>query len=214
MSDKASVVTSPKITAQEMTRNMKVYQELLGTLIEDSDKVNISGRKFLKKSGWLKLAVPFGISTTVIEESREDIGSGYACHFTVRAQADGRHVDEVGSCDTVTDRPGSPLHVVRTMAKTRATSRAIASLMGKSEQSAEDADMIPQNCDTIPDTPGHGAQAGGPADDTAGPKQPDPATAKQINFIKSLGYSGVIPFSKKGADLLIASLRSEKEESE
>ncbi len=180
-------VVRTKISPDEMKKNMNVYQQLLGILTDDTDRVTISGKKFLRKSGWLKMAVPFGISTSIIEEKREEFEAGYAYHFTVRAQVDGRSVDEVGTCDNIDDRPGSNIHVIRTMAKTRATSRAIASLMGKSEQSAEDVEI----------------------EKNVIKKNNSPST-QQLAELKSLGYAGAIPFSDEGANLLLQELRGTK----
>lgn len=189
----SDLVISPKIDAKDMVQNMTKYQELVDKLLDDNDSLVLKGKKFLRKSGWQKLAVPFNISTSIVEERKETIPDDptkIIYHFTVRAEVPNiRSVEDVGSCDNITDRPGSPIHVVRTMAKTRATSRAIASLLGKSEQSAEDIESIPEQQQGFSTSP-------------------NPPSEKQIAYLKSLDPNVEIPKTMYEAGVLIERLKN------
>jgi hypothetical protein len=139
------------VTIAELEKRMRTYQELLKKLLIEDDYATINNKKCIKKSGWLKLAVAFNLSTKLIEERKQvDEATGdYAYHCTVQCRAgNGRTVEEIGSCDS-TEKAGKPEHVIRAMAKTRATSRAIAAMIGASESSAEEMEAaestIPQN---------------------------------------------------------------------
>lgn len=126
-------------TADQMKKAVQIYQGLVKELLDDDDYSTIKEKKFIRKSGWQKLAVPFNISTEIIEERKEDLKDGkFAYHVKVRASApNGRYVEKLGSCDNI-EKDGATHHIVRTMAETRATSRSIAGLMGVAEQPAED----------------------------------------------------------------------------
>ena len=133
------------VSVAELEKRMSTYQELLKKLLIKDDIAEIQGKNYIKKAGWLKLAVAFNLSTKVIEERKEvnpDDHTKYAYHITVQCLAgNGRTVEELGTCDS-DEKPGQPEHVIRTMAKTRATSRAIASMIGASESSAEDMEAV------------------------------------------------------------------------
>lgn len=131
-------------TAEQMKKAVSVYQELVKALLTEDDYSKISGKDYIRKSGWQKLAVPFNISTEIVEERKEDLGdNNFAYHVKVRAFTRYRSFEKVGSCDTL-EKEGATHHIVRTMAETRATSRAIAGLMGVSDQPAEDQEAIPK----------------------------------------------------------------------
>ena len=187
----SDLVIASKISAHDMAKDMQTYQQLFDKLLDSNDVANIQGKKYVKKSGWAKLAVPYNISTSIVEERVErpitEDPTKVVYHFTVRAEVpDVRSVEEVGSCDNITDKKDSPVHIIRTMAKTRATSRAIAAIMGKSEQSAEDMESIPQ-------------QKTGP----------NPPTSKQIAFLKALDKDVTIPPTMYEAGVLIERLKKE-----
>jgi len=132
---------------EDIKKRMDTYQQLLKQLLTEDDTADIQGKKYIKKAGWLKLAVAFNLSTKVIEERKEvdpNDPTKYAYHVTVECLAgNGRTVEELGTCDS-TEKADQAEHVIRTMAKTRATSRAIAAMIGASESSAEDMDAVQQ----------------------------------------------------------------------
>ena len=198
MSETTELITSPIIRSvvkpAEMKQAVEEYQQLVTDLLTPNDVSMIQGKRFIKKSGWYKLAVPFNITTEIIEEKTESLtadNSEFAYHFTVRAKVGNtRHVDEIGSCDnTVLDKKGAARHVVRTMAKTRATSRAIASIIGATEQSAEDMEFVKS------------------ADNSQGDTRP-PSEA-QLNLLTNiLKYTGPKPASMSEANTLIADIKA------
>ena len=196
MQTTSDLIIAPKVEAADMVANMQKYQALVDKLLEPSDSLTLNGKRFLRKSGWQKLAVPFGISTSIVEEAKEtfpDDPTKIAYHFTIKAEVPGvRSVEDVGSCDNITDRPNQPIHIIRTMAKTRATSRAIAALLGKSEQSAEDMESIPKEAE---------------------PQKSysvNPPTQKQINYLKSLDPNAEIPASMFECGKKIEELKNKK----
>ena len=133
------------VSISDIEKRMDTYQELLKKLLTEADVVDIQGKKYVKKSGWLKLAVAFNLSIKVVDERKwvdPNDDTKYAYHITVQCLAgNGRIVEELGTCDS-TEKTGQPEHVIRTMAKTRATSRAIAAMIGASESSAEDMEAV------------------------------------------------------------------------
>ena len=192
----SDLVISSKISANDMAQDMATYQELFKKLLDNNDIATIQGKQYVKKSGWLKLSVPYNISTSIVEEQVErpipEDPSKVVYHFRVRAEVPQiRHVEEVGSCDNITDKPNNPIHIIRSMAKTRATSRAIAAIMGKSEQSAEDMESIP---------PLQGADPK--------PYSVNPPTAKQIAYLKSLDPNAEVPQSMFECGKLIEELKA------
>ena len=207
MSETTDVVqASPIIRSVVKPGEMKIavleYQQLVTDLLNDNDTVEIKGKRFIRKSGWYKLAVPFNISTEIVEEKSEKLnpeGTQFAYHFTVRAKVgDTRHIEEIGSCDnTSKDKFNESRHVVRSMAKTRATSRAIASMIGASEQSAEDMEAVKSLNISSDDTT---------TDNKAVTDTREPSEA-QMKLLGTLGYKGAKPMSMSGACLLIKQLK-------
>ncbi len=135
-----SGIVQAAASVEELKAAMEIYQKLLKELLDETDVVAIKEKKYIKKSGWLKLAKAFNLSIKVIDERKEifENPKGYAYHITVRCIApNGREVEDLGSCDT-SEKTEDSEHVIRTMAKTRATSRVIAAMIGASESPAED----------------------------------------------------------------------------
>lgn len=131
----------------ELESRFKQYQDLKAKLLTESDKVKIGGTEYIKKSGRTKFEVAFNLSTRILEERKEvnpTDPSKYAYHFTVECKADnGRVIQEIGTCDN-TEKPGAAEHVIRSMAKTRGTSRAVFEMIGAGDMAAEEAELIPQ----------------------------------------------------------------------
>ena len=83
----------------------------------------------------------------LIKETKEmqtDNPGQYAYHITVKCIAPGREVEEIGSCDT-SEKPNHAEHIIRSMAVTRAKSRAIATMIGASEMSAEEMEAVKES---------------------------------------------------------------------
>lgn len=180
----------------EIITAMETYQDLLKKLLIDDDYAVILNKKCIKKSGWLKLALAFNLSLKITEERKEidpENSTYFAYHISVECKAgNGRTTDEVGTCDT-REKPKENEHVIRSMAMTRAKSRAIASMIGASESSAEEMESVKTQISVInSDTP----------------------SQKQLDYLKSLGYTGPKLASKQIASDIIEDLKSGAKESD
>jgi len=146
------------------------YQAAKEALLTTSDYQTFreggTERAFVKRSGWRKLAIAFGVSFTIIDKQLEldEAGMLRYAEFTVRATApNGRSSDGWGSCsaDERCCVPGctrrhrhcaaadggschpanhfsKPRHDIPATAETRAKNRAAADLFGMGEVSAEE----------------------------------------------------------------------------
>ena len=118
------------------------YQEIeVKEKDEDGNYVKVK-RHFKKKSAWQKLSRAFNVDTQIIDRDmqRTKMGRIREAYYCVRASLpNGRSVESDALCsrsekgkDKVSD------HTIMTTAKTRATNRAIAELIGAGEVSAEE----------------------------------------------------------------------------
>ncbi len=118
------------------------YQEIIvKEKDEDGNYVKVK-RHFKKKSAWQKLSRAFNVDTTIVDRSleRTKMGRVREAYYCVRATLpNGRSVESDALCsrsekgkDKVSD------HTIMSTAKTRATNRAIAELIGAGEVSAEE----------------------------------------------------------------------------
>ena len=113
----------------------KIQQTALECLT-DSDYQVMGGKRFIKKSGWRRLAMFFGISLEIRSSNEvcDPNGNIQRATFVVRGtMASGRFSDAYGSCDRGEKRFTAPNRDVPATAETRAASRAIQSLLGISE---------------------------------------------------------------------------------
>lgn len=118
------------------------YQEIIvKEKDEDGNYVRVK-RHFKKKSAWQKLSRAFNVDTHIVDRDlvRTKTGRVKEAYYCVRATLpNGRSVESDALCsrsergkDKVSD------HTVMSTAKTRATNRAIAELIGAGEVSAEE----------------------------------------------------------------------------
>ena len=118
------------------------YQEIIvKEKDEDGNYVKVK-RHFKKKSAWQKLSRAFNVDTEIVERDIERTKTGRIkeAYYCVRATLpNGRSVESDALCsrsergkDKVSD------HTIMSTAKTRATNRAIAELIGAGEVSAEE----------------------------------------------------------------------------
>ena len=131
------------------------YQKLCKGLLNETDYQEIEvkekdadgnyvkvKRHFKKKSAWQKLARAFNVETSIIDRDlqRTKMGRVREAYYCVRATLpNGRSVESDALCsrsergkDKVSD------HTIMTTAKTRATNRAIAELIGAGEVSSDE----------------------------------------------------------------------------
>lgn len=171
----------------EIITAMETYQDLLKKLLIDEDYAVILNKKCIKKSGWLKLALAFNLSIKITNEKKEidpEDSSHFAYHITVECIApNGRTTSELGTCDTNEKKESE--HVIRSMAMTRAKSRAIASMIGASESSAEEMEAV-----------------------NTQHTEPSPVSEQYLKTLENLGYSGEAPKTSFEAAKLIEELKS------
>jgi len=126
----------------EAVSTMRAFQELKSKLLDENDVVQIEGKKYIKRSGWRKIALAFNISTEIVEVSREEKDGKYIVRVKARAIApNGRVSEEIGVCDSSEFESGrlkASIHNIETKATTRALNRAISDLVGGGEVSAEE----------------------------------------------------------------------------
>lgn len=152
----ASLVTVENVpNVDTALEQWNAYQKLCKGLLNETDYQEIevkekdeSGnyvkvkRHFKKKSAWQKLARAFNVDTSIVDRDleRTKMGRVREAYYCVRATLpNGRSVESDALCsrsergkDKVSD------HTIMSTAKTRATNRAIAELIGAGEVSAEE----------------------------------------------------------------------------
>jgi hypothetical protein len=137
------------LNAEQLVQSFAEYQELLPQLLRESDYQEAEqGKKFVKKSGWRKIATAFDLDVRIIAEEveRDEDGRILRSKTTARATSpSGRVMDGDGYCTTdefTGRRANNPKleNDLRGTAATRAKNRAISDLVGMGEVSAEEVD--------------------------------------------------------------------------
>jgi len=140
--------------AAEVTAAMKEYQQLLPQLLDESDYQD-TGRdgKFVKKSGWRKIAKAFMLSVELrdVTVERDDAGQPTRASAIARAlhAPSGQYSDGDGYCSVderrfAADSGKQKLeNDLRATATTRAKNRAISDLVGMGAVSAEEVEATP-----------------------------------------------------------------------
>ena len=136
------------LAADDVVAGMTAYQELLPRLLDDSDYQEAErGKRFVKKSGWRKIARAFNLSVTVesLRVERDEEGNATRAECVARATApNGQVQDGDGYCSAEETRFQNQRgrqkleNDLRATATTRAKNRAIADLVGMGEVSAEE----------------------------------------------------------------------------
>ena len=136
------------LDTEQVVAGMKAYQEMLPKLLDESDWQD-AGRdgRFVKKSGWRKIARAFNLSVMVVSVriERDAEGNPTRAETIARAMApNGQVSDADGYCSADEKRFEQPKgrqkleNDLRTTATTRAKNRAISDLVGMGEVSAEE----------------------------------------------------------------------------
>jgi len=130
----------PLLPIEEMKNLWIQFQELKSRLLTKEDHQTIAGKEYIKKSGWRKLAVAFGLSDQILGKTREEREDGsIVWEFHVRVTApNGRYAEAVARCDSRERSFAHPEHDVEAVAHTRAKNRAISDLVAGGEVSAEE----------------------------------------------------------------------------
>lgn len=135
----------PELASRAMAR----HRDLTAALLTGEDYQPVGKSKFVKRSGFQKIAFAYDISTEILSRTvaRNKDGDIIRADATVRAiRPDGRHADGDGACavteERFRDRRGRLKvdHDLPATAVTRAKNRAIADLVGFGQVSAEEID--------------------------------------------------------------------------
>lgn len=158
--ERRSEVIRP-LDADQLIESFTEYQQLLPRLLSPSDYQSTgkdkdgNDRKFVKKSGWRKIATAFDLDVQIIRSTIERDEHGQPCRAEVWARAiapSGRSMDGDGYCAVEEERFGKTGDAdwkiakaraklendLRGTATTRAMNRAISGLVGMGEVSAEE----------------------------------------------------------------------------
>lgn len=138
----------PVISGEDMKESIAQWQRLKNTVLDPDDWQSAGAKKFIKKSGWEKLSMVFGVSVEVLSfKSIPDVGGEIvAAEVHARATApNGRFEDGVGACNVRETRFRSEQarqklhHDLLATAESRARNRACSNLFGHGEVSYEEA---------------------------------------------------------------------------
>jgi hypothetical protein len=143
------------LDAQALVDSFHEYQRLLPRLLEPSDyqdagfdKAAQRPRRFIKKSGWRKIATAFDLDVILVGDEVDRDSNGQVVHCKVIARAispTGRTMDGDGYASAAESRFTSEKadaskieNDLRATASTRAVNRAISGLVGMGDVSAEE----------------------------------------------------------------------------
>ncbi len=134
--DPVKPLVSPEKAAEEWAR----FEALKAKLLTDDDYQTILGRRYIKRSGFRKIAVYFGLSDRILEQERTEREDGsFSWRIVVEVEApNGRTSTGVGACDSRERRFAHVEHDVYAIAHTRAKSRAISDMVAGGAVSAEE----------------------------------------------------------------------------
>jgi hypothetical protein len=137
---------------------MATHQEQLAQIVakgdwqEFADKRTREVHRFLKRSGWRKIAFWYALDLEVmrIDLDRDDEGRVIRAHVVARARhPNGRYADGDGGCSRDERGFAKPEHDIAAVAVTRATNRAISNLVGMGDPSAEELDGAGPDADAV-----------------------------------------------------------------
>ena len=199
---------------------LKRVDEIKSKIIRQEDVIKIGDALHIKKSGCIRYAMGMGISVEVTKtECKKDADGKWLAIVTARAIGGMRFIEATAACyemekwikepkldkdgneiwehgkKVCTDKkipPSNPQqipHNITAHAETRASNRAILKFLGKGDVSAEELGSLTSDNYTPP----------------KGPRVPP--TTDQMDELQNLGYTGGVPESKNGADMIIADLR-------
>lgn len=118
------------------------YQKILVKQKDENGKYVLTEVEFKKKSAWQKLSRAFNVETKIVEKEwfRTKTGAIKEAYYCVQATLpNGRSVESDALCSR-SEKGKQKLsnHSIISIAKTRATNRAIAELIGAGEVSSEE----------------------------------------------------------------------------
>ena len=148
-------VVKPLMSPEEAKKQWETFENLKKQLLVDDDYQLIGGKRFIKRSGFRKVAVFFGINDKILREERmERPDESFVWRMVVEAMApNGRTSVGVGACDSRERfNWAHKEHDCYATAHTRAKSRAISDMIAGGIVSAEEveASSPERHVDTVP----------------------------------------------------------------
>jgi hypothetical protein len=130
----------PLATPEEARKGWAAFEALKTALLTGDDYQQIAGKAFIKRSGFRKIAVYFGLSDRILEAVRVDReDKNFTWRMVVEAKApNGRTSIGVAMCDSAEKKFNHLEHDVYATAHTRAKSRAISDMVAGGVVSAEE----------------------------------------------------------------------------
>jgi hypothetical protein len=136
----------PLATPEEVEKAWATFEAMKSRLLVDDDYQTIAGKRYIKRSGFRKIAVFFGLSDKILEQERVDReDDSFTWRIVVQATApNGRTSIGVGICDSRERKFAHVEHDVYATAHTRAKSRAISDMVAGGAVSAEEMEASPE----------------------------------------------------------------------
>lgn len=146
----------PLHTPEQAAKAWNLFLELKQKLLTSDDYQNISGKKFIKKSGFRKIAVAFNLSDTILESKRIDSEDGsFTWRIVVEVQAPNRRIcTGVAVCDSKERKFAHVEHDVFATCHTRAKNRAISDMVAGGVVSAEEVEVSSSETTAVEAEPG------------------------------------------------------------
>jgi len=138
----------PVSPAEKLAKSFHEFEELKRQILTPADTYQGGDQAVrIRKSGWRKLALAFGLSDEIVDEIQEKDEKDpktWVWHVRVRVTSRaGRTVEGVSSCSTRERVFAHPDHDTHALAHTRAKSRAIADMLGAGDLIAEEFEEEP-----------------------------------------------------------------------
>jgi len=132
----------PLVTPEQAAEQWRRFEALKEKLLVEDDYQMIAGKRFIKRSGFRKIGVFFGLSDRILKEERVERPDGsFVWRLVVEVSApNGRMSIGVGACDSKERKFAHPEHDVYATAHTRAKSRAISDMVAGGIVSAEEVE--------------------------------------------------------------------------
>jgi hypothetical protein len=136
----------PLVTPEQAAEEWARFEALKAKLLTEDDYQTIAGKKYIKRSGFRKIAVYFGLSDRIIDQERiEREDESFLWRIVVEVEApNGRISIGVGACDSRERNFAHLEHDVYAIAHTRAKSRAISDMVAGGAVSAEEMQAGPE----------------------------------------------------------------------
>lgn len=136
-------IVEPLVSIDKVKQAWAKWQAMKSAVVDAGDIQPIvrNGKKeaYIKKSGWRKIQVAYGIRTEILDHERTDQKGMIFHNYQVRATSPGgSYAEAIGSCNSGERQFAHGESDIMMTAQTRATNRAISDLVGGGDVSAEE----------------------------------------------------------------------------